>query len=44
MTAILAKDYPLVQGVVFFAALVYVAINTLVDLLYAVLNPAIRLK
>ena len=44
VTAILAKDYPLVQGVVFFAALLYVAINTLVDLLYAVLNPAIRLK
>lgn len=44
VTAILAKDFPLVQGFVFFAALVYVSINTLVDVLYAVLNPAIRLK
>lgn len=44
VTAILAKDFPLVQGVVFFAALVYVSINTLVDILYALLNPAIRLK
>ncbi len=44
VTAILAKDFPLVQGVVFFAALVYVTINTLVDVLYALLNPAIRLK
>jgi peptide/nickel transport system permease protein len=41
---ILAKDFPLVQGVVFFGAFVYVSINTLVDVLYVVLNPAIRLK
>jgi peptide/nickel transport system permease protein len=44
VTAILAKDFPLVQGVVFFAALVYVSMNTLVDILYALLNPAIRLR
>jgi len=44
VTAILAKDFPLVQGVVFFAAVVYVSINTLVDVLYALLNPAIRLR
>lgn len=44
VTAILAKDFPLVQGVVFLAAVIYVTINTVVDVLYALLNPAIRLR
>jgi peptide/nickel transport system permease protein len=44
VTAILAKDFPLVQGVVFLAATLYVAINTVVDVLYAVLDPTIRLE
>ena len=44
VTAILAKDFPLVQGVVFLAAVIYVTINTVVDVLYALLNPTIRLR
>ena len=44
VTAILAKDFPLVQGVVFLAAILYVSINTVVDVLYAILDPVIRLE
>lgn len=40
--AIQSRDYPLVQGVVLIAAVVYVALNLVVDMLYAVLNPRIR--
>jgi len=42
MDAILKRDYPVIQGVVLFAALVFVTINLLVDLLYAWINPRIR--
>lgn len=41
--SILTRDYPMVQGVVLFAALAVVATNLIVDLLYAVLDPRIRL-
>jgi peptide/nickel transport system permease protein len=41
--AIYNRDFPLVQAVVLFAALVFVTVNTLVDLLYVVLDPRIRL-
>lgn len=40
--AILAKDFPVIQGTVLFAALVYVTVNLVVDLLYSVLDPRIR--
>jgi ABC-type dipeptide/oligopeptide/nickel transport system permease component len=40
--AILAKDFPVIQGTVLFAALVYVSVNLLVDLLYSVIDPRIR--
>ncbi len=40
--AIIAKDLVLVQGVVAFVAVVYVAINGLVDVLYAYLDPRVR--
>jgi ABC-type dipeptide/oligopeptide/nickel transport system permease component len=39
---ILTKDFPVVQGTVLFAALVYVTVNLAVDLLYSVLDPRIR--
>ncbi len=41
--AIYARDYAVVQTVVFFAAVIIVAINLLVDLLYAWLDPRVRL-
>jgi peptide/nickel transport system permease protein len=40
---ILAKDFPLVQGTVLFVATVYVMINVVVDVAYAVADPRIRL-
>jgi ABC-type dipeptide/oligopeptide/nickel transport system permease component len=40
--AILSKDFPVIQGVVLFAALVYVSVNLFVDLLYSAIDPRIR--
>lgn len=37
------RDYALIQGVVLFSALVYVSINLVVDLLYGVFDPRVRL-
>lgn len=42
VSAILEKDFPLVQGIVLFIAISYVLINLFVDVLYAVLDPRIR--
>jgi peptide/nickel transport system permease protein len=39
---ILAKDIPMIQGLVIFVAAIYVLINLLVDLGYALLDPRIR--
>lgn len=41
--AIYNRDFPLVQAIVLFAAVIFVTVNTLVDLLYVVLDPRIRL-
>ncbi len=40
--AIYARDYTVVQGCILFIAVAYVAINFTVDMLYAVLDPRIR--
>jgi len=42
ISAILRRDYPVVQGVVLVTATVYVMINLGVDLLYALIDPRIR--
>ena len=39
--AVSTQDIPLVQGIVMFVALVFVAVNLLVDLVYPVLDPRI---
>lgn len=36
------RDYPVIQGIVLFIAVIYVFVNLLVDLVYAVLDPRIR--
>jgi len=36
-------DFPMIQGVVLFTAVVFIVINILVDVLYAFLDPRIRL-
>ena len=42
VTAILSKDFPLVQGIVLVASIVYVAVNLLIDLTYATFDPRIH--
>ena len=42
--AISFRDYPLVQGCILFIAVTYVAMNLLVDLAYAWLDPRIRFQ
>jgi len=42
--SILTRDYPMVQGVVLFAALAVVITNLAVDMIYASLDPRIRLE
>ena len=41
--SILKLDFPMVQGTVLFAAIVFVIINFIVDILYAWLDPKIKL-
>jgi peptide/nickel transport system permease protein len=40
--SIFKRDYPMIQGIVFFLAFVFVSINLLVDLSYAWLDPRIH--
>jgi peptide/nickel transport system permease protein len=40
--SISSRDYASIQGVVLYAALLFVLINLLVDILYAVLDPRVR--
>jgi peptide/nickel transport system permease protein len=42
VTAVGSNDYPVVQGIVLVAAVAYVFVNIVVDLLYSVLDPRIR--
>ena len=41
--AIMSRDFPVIQGGLLFLALIYLVINLLVDLLYAVVDPRVRL-
>ena len=40
--AIFNRDYPVLQGGVLFVAVVFVLVNLLVDISYAIINPRIR--
>lgn len=42
--AVRGRDYPVVQGAVLLLAAIFLVVNLLVDLLYAVLDPRIRLS
>jgi peptide/nickel transport system permease protein len=44
LDAISARDYTLIQGVVLFTAVMWVVINIVVDLVYARLDPRIRVS
>ncbi|MGX5734989.1 ABC transporter permease [Bosea thiooxidans] len=41
--AIASRDFPVLQGGLLFLAVVYLAINLMVDILYAVVDPRVRL-
>jgi peptide/nickel transport system permease protein len=40
--AVLARDYPVIQGMILLTSLVYVVVNLLIDLAYTLLDPRIR--
>lgn len=40
--SVIARDFPVVQGVVLFMAALFIAANFIVDILYAYLNPKIK--
>ena len=44
ITAVQARDYPTVQFLVPYVAVVFIIINIIVDLLYGVLDPRIHTK
>jgi peptide/nickel transport system permease protein len=42
--AIFNRDYPVLQGGILFVAVVFVVVNLIVDISYAIINPRIRLS
>jgi peptide/nickel transport system permease protein len=44
LDAVVGRDYPLIQGIVLFAATTYVVVNLAVDLTYSLLDPRIRVS
>lgn len=42
LDAVLARDYPIIQGLILFFSFVYILLNLLIDLSYAFLDPRIR--
>jgi peptide/nickel transport system permease protein len=44
LDAVASRDFPMIQGGVLVAAVAFVVLNFLVDLLYSVLDPRVRLR
>jgi peptide/nickel transport system permease protein/oligopeptide transport system permease protein len=42
VTAVFARDYPLIQAGVLLIAVIFIGVNLVVDLLYSLLDPRIR--
>lgn len=42
--AVLSRDFPVIQGTLLFVAVIYLLINLVVDILYAVADPRVRLE
>ncbi len=40
--AITRRDYPIIQGLILFFALIYVALNLIIDIVYTLVDPRIR--
>ncbi len=43
VTAVHDRDYPLIQGCVLMLALGYILINVIIDILYVIINPRVRI-
>ena len=42
LDAVLARDYPIIQGLILFFSFVYIVVNLAIDLTYSLLDPRIR--
>ena len=42
MNSISRRDYPVIQGVILFITLIYLLTNLLIDLLYGIVDPRVR--
>lgn len=42
ISSILNRDYPVIQGILLFIAIVFIVVNTLTDILCAAVNPKVR--
>ena len=42
--AVLSRDFPVIQGTLLFIAVIYLLVNLAVDILYAVVDPRVRLE
>jgi peptide/nickel transport system permease protein len=42
LDAVLARDYPIIQGLILFFSFVYILVNLVVDVTYTLLDPRIR--
>jgi peptide/nickel transport system permease protein len=40
--AVLARDYPVIQGIILLSSAFYVLLNLLIDLVYLMLDPRVR--
>jgi peptide/nickel transport system permease protein len=43
VSAVLRRDYPVIQGTLLVVAAIYVLINFVVDMLYILVDPRVRL-
>jgi ABC-type dipeptide/oligopeptide/nickel transport system permease component len=41
--SVLARDYPMIQGIVLVAAVIFIGVHLVVDLVYGLLDPRVRL-
>ena len=44
LNAIEKLDYPMIQGTVLFTAVIFVAVNLLVDIIYSFVDPKVKLS
>ena len=42
IAAVINRDLPLVQGLIFYTSVVLVVINFMIDILYSIVDPRIR--